>query len=122
MKLAEQQGVKIEGPKTLHRYEQLAAPTEELKPVFAAGRSARSLPILRPPASPGGQHSRRPLKSPPRATWREVFRGVGLQPLLFFGRIMPNIDVAGMFPLHALKPSAGRLGLPEALCGFPLYL
>ena len=43
--------------RTVSRYEQLAAPTEELKPVFEAGRSARSLPILRPPASPGRQPS-----------------------------------------------------------------
>jgi hypothetical protein len=44
--------------RTVSRYEQLAAPTEELKPVFASGRSAHSLPILRPPASPAASLAR----------------------------------------------------------------
>ena len=40
-----------------------------------------------PDGFPEGQHSRRPLKSPPRASWREVFRGLAYKrPRLKGGR------------------------------------
>ena len=52
---------------------------------------------VRPPASPRVIHSRRPLKSPPRASWREVF---GRRPAnSLFGQIMPS---AGRFGLRGL--------------------
>ena len=75
------------GVSTVRRYEQLAAPTEELKPVFAAAGRGRALPIRRRRRRRGS--SLAGARSKARHGHRGAkFSGGGLQTPLF-GRSMP---------------------------------